>query len=100
MQILSSLGSMADTTGVRNPNDPDHDELWFRHHVLTRFFAAVWWIAMALMTFSVAWAWGRLAWDRSWGGLIGVAIAMVIAIPVAKEWPHWRRMGRMLRHGT
>lgn len=78
----------------------DGRDAWFRGHVLTRFFATVWWMVMVFITACVAVGVIDAAIHPSWRSLVKVAIAAVIAIPLVREWPNWRRMGRMLRHGT
>ena len=78
------------------------DPHWFRHHVLTRAAACVWWVVMILFPIGVIDLWVRWAWQgpNLIGGAIGLAITVVIMIPIAREVPNARRMGRMLVHGT
>lgn len=91
---------MVEATDEREAAAPVHDELWFRHHVLTRFFATVWWGFMVLVTGSVAATAVDLVRFRTPGNVASLAIMLIVFIPVYREWPNWRRMGRMLRHGT
>ena len=75
-------------------------EAWFRGHVMTRFFATVWWVLVLTITSCAAVNSVRLVLDPGWGTLIGAIVNLLIFIPIYREWPNWRRMGRMLRHGT
>ena len=79
---------------------PSEREIWFRGHVMTRFFATVWWVVMVFITVNVAATLIALALDPHLARLIGLGIGVLIFIPVWREWPSWRRMARMLRHGT
>lgn len=78
-------------------SDTEH---WFRTHVLTRFFATVWWVLMVAVTFGVAWSAIDLARYRTPGNVASLAIMLIVFIPVYREWPNAQRMGRMLVRGT
>ncbi len=73
---------------------------WVRGHVLTRLAATVWWVAVLAISALLAVSLVGLAVEPDLGHLISTAIVGVIFVPIAREWPNWRRMGRMLRHGT
>ncbi|MGN6694287.1 MAG: hypothetical protein ACTHN0_08920 [Aquihabitans sp.] len=79
---------------------PETKAQWVRGHVLTRLLAALWWVVMVFLTVAVASSYVRLAVDRTIGDVAGAAVATIILIPLWREWPNARRMGRMLRHGT
>ena len=78
------------------------DPHWFRHQVLTRAAACVWWVVMIVFPIGVINLW--VQWARQEptliGGAIGLVITVVVMIPIAREVPNGRRMGRMLVHGT
>ena len=77
-------------------------ERWVRGHLVTRGAAAVWWVAMVL--FPVCIVENLIIWlthePTVVGGLIWAVVAVALGIPLVREAPHARRMGRMLVHGT
>lgn len=75
-------------------------EAWIRGHVFTRFFATVWWVLVLSVTVGTVATYLDAARHPGWPSILGAAIVTLIFIPIGREWPNWRRMGRMLVHGT
>jgi|SRR6478752_6826503 len=93
---------------AREPRWPDspgrstHPALtWFRHEVVTRLAAAVWWLVMIFFDVWIVLTWIGVALDPDplrFGLALG--LTLVAGIPIVHEWRNARRMGRMLIRGT
>src|SRR3954447_352138 len=87
-------------TDSKGPS-PSKATMWLRGHVGTRAAATVWWLVMVPFSVMIISWWVHLAIDPTWIDAVVVGLlSLAFGIPIAREWPHARRMGRMLIHGT
>jgi len=92
---------MADRTALRDGPNPAHHDPRLRPRVPVRSLAAIWWIVMVFATACTIGAWIALLVHPAVGQLIALSVCTAIFFtPIAKEWPHWRRMLSMLSTGA
>lgn len=72
-----------------------------RQPVLSRGFAAAWWVFMVLFGLIIVATWIQAAVHLTLGRTIAaLAITLVVGIPLRHELPNTRRMAKMLATGT
>lgn len=73
---------------------------WVRHNIITRLAAVIWWIFMLAVTIGLVGGWVQLVVKPTLlGAITMVFLTLVMGLPIAREGPNARRMGRMLVAG-